>query len=201
MAARTKPFVETLLGILLVVGAIVLVMSYQNTSLPQPPVLQKPTPTPAQNREVHSADGKMSLAMTGEGKKDGPKKYSFFVSEVLGKNKKTLFEQTVEATASMMLSPNSWSPDNKYLFIQQKQGSIIDSFVFKASGEPFANEVQYLDVRALFEGHKTKYTFKDATGWDDPVLLHVTTMLDANTKGPSYWFEVPSKAFLQLATR
>ena len=100
----------------------------------------------------------------------------------------------------MMLPANSWSPDNKYVFVQKKENGIIDSFVLKASGEPFVKTEQYLDVRALFEQHKTKYTLKDATGWDAPELLHITTV-NGSEKGPSYWFEIPSKAFLQLATR
>lgn len=199
MAARASFSIKALLGFGVLFIAVLLLIQYQDGNMPQK-IVPSVTPTPIQDKEVHSADGKMNLVMVQD-KKDGVKTYTFIASDLSGKNKKTLFSKTVEASASMLLSPNSWSPNNKYVFLQEKEGESIKTFVFKASGEPFTNGLQYLDVRALFEEHKTKYTLKDATGWDAPELLHVTTMLDANTKGPSYWFEIPSKAFLQLATR
>lgn len=184
--------------ILAFAGVLFLANSEKLTSSNPPnAVLMKPiAPTPAiKNTEVHSADGEMNLIMQTQKQEDGSAIYSFFTSDIFGKNKKILFEKTVNAGVSMEIPKNSWSPDNKYVFLREDEPSSFSIFVFKASGENFADGQQYLDVSSLFTQHKVKYLLSDVTGWDSPTLLHVVT------SGPSYWFDITTRAFLQLARR
>ena len=102
----------------------------------------------------------------------------------------------------MSISPNSWSPDKKYVFLQEnRSGSIYDVLVFKTSGEPFLVTEQYVSVAPLFTNRKTEYYLTDVTGWDSPTLLHMVTAVDASKKGPPYWFDVTSQSFIQLESR
>ena len=53
-------------------------------------------------------------------------------------------------------------------------------------------------MTSLFEQKKTGYSFKAATGWGSETLLIVTTTKENGTNGPSYWFVIDTRAFLQL---
>lgn len=193
------PLKIIILLVVLAFGGVLLLVGYRKAvSLNQPnPALIKPiAPTPAiQNSEVHSADGEMNLVMQKQEQKDGSVVYSFFTSDVSGKNKKILFEKTVKTDVSITIPKNSWSPDNKYVFLRENKLNSFDFLVFKASGENFSNGEKYIDIMPRFIDSKIKHEMQDVTGWDSPTLLHVVT------SGPSYWFDITTKAFLQLARR
>lgn len=145
-------------------------------------------------------DGKKKLLMEATHKKD-TSTYVFTTTDGSGGNLQPLFSKTVQASASasegMSIPFNSWSPDNKYLFIQKNDG---DALVFKATGEEIVPGQLYFDVRDLFSAAGRKDTYHETTGWASPSLLIVNTSTPDNAKGNSYWFEIPSKAIIQLST-
>ena len=147
-----------------------------------------PSPTTA-NNEVHSSDGKMNLVMKKAKESNGLNSYTFFISD------KSIFTKRIANTGEMLIPQNSWSPDNKYFFLQENHSGSTDFFVLKVSGGPFLNKEQYISVLPLFEKQVTKYSLSDITGWDSQTLLHV------KTNGPPFWFDVESQSFIQLATR
>lgn len=84
---------------------------------------------------------------------------------------------------NLSLPQNAWSPDDAYVFLKQN-----DTFlVFKTSGEQIAN------VNELFNKKLSDRVLEDATGWDGVGLMHI------QSDKYSYWFDVASKSFLQLA--
>lgn len=165
--------------------------------------LLRPYPTPSQTQPlaVHSGDGTAQLIMRKANQKDGSILYSFFVANATGKIERTLFTKNIPALDTMMVPANTWSPDNKYVFLRENNSNSFNIFVFKTSGEAFANKEQYLDLTSLFEKRNLPYNVADVTGWDSETLLHVhTTFKEKNSRGPSYWFDVTDRAFLQLST-
>lgn len=162
------------------------------------------TPTPKITREikdVRSPDGKMKLIMKTTKDKDKIT-YSFSVAETLeNAAKKAIFSKTVLSGTTMDMSPNAWSPDNKYFFIFEKNANSVDYFVFRADGEYSSEGEQYRNVVPLFVAENTGYTLSEITGWDSETLLHIYTAKEGESRGPSFWFEVPSKAIIQLASR
>ncbi len=202
-SAGNSPLKLFVLFVILVIAVVWLVSGYKKTNfIPQnPSILIKPVATPTVNpdREVHSPDGKMKIVMKISNQSDGSKLYSFYVSALSGENQKLLFSKTVE-NGSMTLPLNSFSPDDKYVFLREDDSNSFTFLVFKANGDSFSDGQNYLDVATLFIQKKVQYVFKDVTGWDDPTLLHVTTST-GNTKGPSFWFDIDSRSFIQLATR
>ena len=165
---------------------IVVIQSLPDSSMPE-------------TSEVRSPDGKMKLIMKETTSGDNTT-YSFSISGTEEDSKKTVFSRTVLMGASMEMSPNAWSPDNKYFFIIEKSGNSINYLVFRANGEYFSENEQYIDVVPLFAQKNTGYTLSDITGWDSETLLHVYSTKEG-LKGPSFWFEIPSKAVIQLASR
>lgn len=150
--------------------------------------------------EVHSPDGKMNLIMEKVINNE-TSAYSFFVLEISTPSRKLILEKTVPAGSIIEMSPNAWSPDNKYVFIGEISPSYRKYLVFNASAEPFSSGEQYIDVVPSFVAKETDYILSEITGWDSPTLLHVYTTTNDGARGPSYWFEVPSKAIIQLASR
>lgn len=203
----TFSFKQVVIFVVVLILAAILFLTFilrRNTPVPSP-VPDKPSDTVSiqsevseapitTTNEVHSPDGEMNLIMekVTEGEVS---KYSFFVSGIPTNDRKLFFEKTLLTGFVMQISPNAWSPDNKYLFLKQSGADSVSYFVFNASGEVFSDEEQYIDVAPLFATRNTGYILSDITGWDSETLLHVFT------NGPSYWFEVPSKSIIQLASR
>lgn len=161
-----------------------------------------PTKAPPETMsEVHSADGEKKVVMKKVGNTDSNlSTYTFTASDINGGNGKTIYTTTLSENQNMEIPANSWSPDNKYLFLKEADGQSEAFFVFKASGETFSDGNTYIDVGPLFVAKKIEYKLDEITGWDDNTLLHVFTVSEKG-RGPSYWFDIDSRNFLMLSSR
>lgn len=197
-----SPLAKTLLLFIVLVGIIFFVTGYQKmTNISQNNFLNPTkTPTPIQKSEVHSSNGTMKLIMQKQTNKDASDNYSFFIADISGKNERLLFTKNLAPEGEMILPPNSFSPDNKYLYLEENGPASLGVLVFKTTGLPFSEGEQYLDMAELLTKSKTGYSISHVTGWASPILIEINTMKDFSTKGPSFWFVVDSRAFLQLAS-
>jgi hypothetical protein len=170
----------------------------QSSFLSSPPPAALSESTQSESEEVHSGDGAKTLI-----KKTAVQGtdivYTFTVAnlENQDRDEKIIFSTALKQNEVITIPSNSWTPDNKYIFLQ-KTDYIVgykNFLVFKASGEKFANEEQYLDVGKNFQEKKINYLLKDATGWASPIYLNITTVDQNNKKGPSYWFDIQSQNF------
>lgn len=158
--------------------------------LPQREVLAK-----EEERSVTSIDATETLTMKMS-TKEKTVTYSFTVN----KSDQPLFTQTFEGeNYSLGLPDNSWSPNEKYIFIEKNGDGVRNALVFKVDGAPFPNGEKFLDVYSLFLQRNLPYTFVGATGWADYSLLMIETVKADGSRGPKFWFEVPNGAFIQLA--
>ncbi len=203
---KAKPL-KTLLAILGLLFAIFLLLSwYQKTNLNS--VLIKSAPaikflpsssSVLQNSEMHSSDGTKTLILRVTSTSNESQVYSFFTRDLPDGVEKQLFSKEINASDSFELPFNTWSPDNKYVFLQQNSPAGKHTLVLKASGELFPGGEQYYDAVTLSVEKKLPYIFDTATGWASETLLVFTTKKEDGAAGPNYWFEVPSKAFIQLS--
>ena len=160
-----------------------------------------PTPTPGNDIFSQiSPDGIKKIIMKVTQNNDNTRTYNFYTSGGSDVNERFIFSKTLDATSNMAIPFNAWSSDDKYFFIQENAKDKISVFVFKATGEIFSDGQQYFDVTDLFEKRKTGNNFNEATGWASESLIIINTTKQDGAKGPSYWFEVPSKAIIPLAT-
>jgi hypothetical protein len=148
-----------------------------------------------------SPDGKEKVIMKVTENNDGTKTYAFSTANQEGDNEKHIFSKTSDLQIDMTIPFNTWSPDNKYFFIQENSENGKSIFVFSATGTQFANGEIYLDATDLFAKANTGNNFNQATGWASESLIIINTTKENNAEGPSYWFEVPSKAIIQLSTK
>ncbi len=158
-------------------------------------------PDPAQNIFSQiSPDGTKKVIMKVTQNNDGTKTYAFSVSDENGSNEQFIFAKTLDSASNMTIPFNTWSPDNKYFFIQENTGNNKNVYVFSATGAAFSETEAYFDATDLFKRKNTGNNFSEATGWASETLVIINTTKPDNSKGPSYWFEVPSKAIIQLST-
>ena len=65
--------------------------------------------------------------------------YSFYTSDGSGINEQFIFDKTLDKTRYMTIPFNTWSPDNKYLFILHNIGDLHEALVFRADGQPMTD--------------------------------------------------------------
>lgn len=154
------------------------------------------TPKPEQIMETRSGDGKMKLMAKVQELSDGNIQYNL---EVLGEtvSPRELLFVILDKEEVIELPFNSWSPDNKQLFIQKRSGQMTEYFVYKANGEKYGED-DYLDLMSYWTKSKIKYKVRDVTGWEGNDLLKVRTSKEDGSNGPSFWFVTGTRRFLQL---
>lgn len=186
------------IGVFLATGYQKGLFNTQDKVLPQPLIDSSVQATVPETKEVHSSDGAMNLIMQTDVSKDGTTTYSFSTEEASGENEKLIFVRIADIGQKLSLPQNAWSPDNKYFFIYVlgNDDSFISALVLKATGENLSDGEKYIDVAPLFvQARKSSYALKNITGWDSQTLLHV------KTTGPTFWFDVGTLGFIQLASR
>lgn len=144
-----------------------------------------------------SPDGTKKFVMESTHNANGTVTYIFTTTDASGNNQYRIYTTTVLGSDTLSIPFNTWSPDNKYVFIQKNNH---EGYLFKANGESMTTQEPYFDVATLFTSKIKNNVYDRTTGWASPTLLIVNTLTPDNTKGPSYWFEVPSKAIIQLSS-
>lgn len=203
MLRRVKKGVGIILavGIFLLIGLFVFNRQqgiFMGESMAVPQTTITPTDMPAAPVEALSIDGKMKVIMRTTPKEDEIVSYSFFIFD--GEKEYSIFSTDAKKHAFVVPS-NSWSPDGSYVFLINTTSLPEQILVFKASGEAFADGKVFLDVTQLFAANNQQHILDTATGWDSRGLLHIKTKNQDDTKGASYWFDVYSRSFIQLAAR
>lgn len=147
-----------------------------------------------------SPDGSHNLIMIVTNNYNMTKTYIFTSSETADNEKKQILKINLTAADDMNIPFNTWSPDNKYVFIEHNTASGSSALVMKKDGNTFTDDGQYLDVKKIFSASNKEFVYQKATGWASETLLIVNSIRLDGSKGPSFWFEVPSKQIIQLYT-
>jgi len=126
--------------------------------------------------------------------------YTIFVTSNLDDKKVQIFKKEKINSSQLEIPYNTWSPDNVYFFLKEKNAAIDNYLVFQSSGEIFLNNLSYLSIQEPFKLNAPDYTIEEVTGWAAPNLIVVNTKQNDFDNKSSFWYEVPSQAFIQLGT-
>ncbi|HKC05044.1 MAG TPA: hypothetical protein VKC54_04200 [Patescibacteria group bacterium] len=162
---------------------------------PLPEAAAKPEP----ENSVTSPDGKWTIAMKTEKGKENTS-FRFAVTGPEASNKE-IFVKTLAKGESLSIPLNTFSPDDKYLFLKQTGVNGASYFVFTTEGVSVGKDVQNADFASLFSAKHENYKITDVTGWGGMHLIVFNTDKVSGGTGPSFWYEVPSGAFIQLNNR
>lgn len=162
------------------------------------------TPTIAKKEPIEvvtnvSPDGTSRLMMIKQ-QKEANTSYSLLASAGADSQEKPIFSKTLNHVQNWTIPYNTWSPENKYLFLKESTPSDDNYYVFNADGNLFSDGAQFINVSDLFNLKITDYTLTEITGWADPNLLIINTKTKQGEQGPSLWFDIPSRSFIQLST-
>lgn len=207
-------FIFGIIGIfVLSVAAVTVIHSQGNAqALKTPARLSSITPAPVQSwqipsqsgREsvvyVHSSDGLKQVIMHRKIQADNSVLYTFSTADVPSAGETVFFTRAIGGGGAMKVPLNTYSPDDKYLYLEEDEAGFTDIYVFKADGSLFNNGQQYLNVSSLFAQRQTNYIFHTATGWDSYALMHILTSTDGKNPGPKFWFDLSNMSFIQLAS-
>lgn len=144
---------------------------------------------------MDSPDGTKTLTIEKNGqfqtiftssKTDG-QKIQIYKEETLGSNK-------------LEIPYNTWSPDNVYFFLEEKNPTFNNYFVFQSTGDLFPNNLPYVSIHELFNKNLPDYLIEDMTGWGGINLIVINAKNTTDNRKVSFWFDVPSQSFIQLGT-
>lgn len=145
-----------------------------------------------------SPDGSKNLVMKVTPGSEKTKTFEFTTTDSSGGSAKVIYTAGVGESEKFSLPFNTWSPDDKYVFILKNGNGAL---VFKADGKPVGKDQTYFDIPAVFSKKVKENVYKETTGWASNTLLIVNSVKPDGSKGLSYWFEVPSQAIVQLSSQ
>lgn len=167
------------------------------TPMPTPALIAKSYIPSVANTSQISSDGKMTLNLRTIQNKNGSETYDITSSA----SPTFMFSKTLPLNESISIPYNTWSPDNKYFFIQEDTGAGTSVMVFNANGDSFANGNQYLDLTGDFSKYAPNALFDQASGWAANNLIFILTKNSDGSEGTSYWYGVPDESITPLATK
>lgn len=170
----------------------------KKTHLPTPSAL--PAAFADEALERISPDGSQTVSLDVENHVNGTKTYKISVLDVVSGTAQLINSVQLPEDLHLNLPYNTWSPDNKYFFVEKKtrDSAVSNVLVFRAT-ETSPTEGQLLEVADTFSQKQPNYTFERVTGWASESLLIVNSLKPDGSKGPSFWYEIPSQALIPLS--
>lgn len=172
------------------------VNSFQYIS-PTPTVTVAPKP---QISSQISPDGEEKITLTVTKNNDLSKTYTFVTSKADDTDPHTVYTATYN-NDSMSIPFNTWSPDNKYVFINLNKSENSDAIVMRADGDPITSTEATISAALTFKARNIPNLYEETTGWASDILLIVNTKKPDTGEKRSYWLEIPSKAIIPLSTQ
>ncbi len=148
---------------------------------------------------VGSPDGKMELTLSAKKTTDGVA-WRLIVKNT-GEEAYEIYKETLPEGIILSIPANTFSPTNKYLFLEESDGEDLKYLLLKTNGEEFAEDLQTLEISSLFYQKYKDYKITDVTGWGGYTVLIVNVDKLDGTPGPSFWFDATTKSFSRLSTR
>ncbi len=145
------------------------------------------------NTEILSPDGKVVLTVKEEKSKSSLTE-TFSISKV-GDTPVQIYSKTMPLGSSIAVPYNTFSPDDKYIFLKESSPSATGYYSLPTKG---GDPVYFTDE---FSARYPEFKVTDVTGWGGLGLIIINVDKAVGGQGPSFWFEVASGAFIRLSDR
>jgi hypothetical protein len=146
--------------------------------------------------ETRAPNGKGSLLVKEVKVAEGINKIFYYIDEKGARNE--FFSKVVPAGLELNVPYNTFSPDNSYMFLEEKQGDRSRYFALKTKPDSLPQEVVYFNE--LFNGKYPELTIESATGWGGMTLV-VINAHDTEGSKYSFWFDASTGRFIALNNR
>lgn len=164
-----------------------------------PPIFADINPGPKIST-ILAPNGKMSLIVKEEKGKDGQVTETFS-AQTDTKGTVDIYSEVLATGDSISVPFNTFSPDNKYIFLKRTSATGITYFVLKTDGTDFKDNEKTIDFVSLFNQKYPEAKASDVTGWGGMTLIVVNVDKPDGTVEHYYWYDVSSNSFIALSSR
>lgn len=189
-------------GVCLVIGiSVVMVSSVKEEKIGMPTTtnqVKAEEPEIPQTVSVNSGDGEVKVVEIMKKLNNDETNYQFKVVNIATGFESNLYEVILDSSRKISIPLNSWSPDNKQLFLQEEGRGQVNYLVFKSDGSAYKDGAQYLEINSYWNKTGKNLLIREITGWAGTDLLVVETTKTDGSNGPAYWFVTSSRSFMQL---
>lgn len=172
--------------ILVVALASIFFLVQKNSDTKQTETVKLPTSVAAENlpdpTSQVSPDGSHTLTLKSS-TSGAQTTYSFYTAD------KLLLSTTIPTESYFSIPFNTFSPDNKYVFVKEVTPTKTNYHVLPGN----------INVTTLFAEKYPAYTLQEITGWAAPNLLIVNA--STGTSNISLWFDLTTTSFITLSNR
>lgn len=181
------------------IEAVQLLLPTSSTPAPSPKPSIKPSPTPItikNDMTQISPDGAYVLKLVTK-QTLHQNAYTLIATKQDTHQDFSISSGSIANSNQLVLPFNTWSPDNKYVFLTQINAENNEYLVYPVITK---QETEPILISELFQQKVPNYKIIDVTGWAASNLLIVNTQTSNGDQGPSFWFNVTNKSFTRLST-
>lgn len=154
-------------------------------------------PYPEESSSMDSPDGTMTLIMK---KKPLDKGANYvFLSSSEDSSNYTILNTNLENGKNLSIPYNTWSPDNKYIFLKEITPSGNNYYVHLAVPNTSSAIFPSSNIQEMFTKKVPEYEITDVTGWASPIYILVNAVSKSDQNQVSFWYDVENQSFTQLS--
>jgi hypothetical protein len=197
--------VLTLVGIITIAGFAILGSSQLDKEIPVTTDLAyyADTEIPLEDVSVDiiSPDEKSTLTVKKSGEVEGVITQTFYIKSEGDETSVKIFERESKSDNLISVPENTFSPNNKYIFLKYEDSGKTRYIVLRTDGEELKEGSQTVEIESLFSEKHPDYRITDVTGWGGYTLIVVNTNTVDGKTGPSWWFDLSNFSFIRLSSR
>lgn len=207
MEKRRNKFITVLAaaGILLIAGLAILSSSQLKMAVPVTTNLayveKHDIPLEDESVDIISPDDKYTLNVKKKSVPGGLISQTFYIKSDENDNPVEIYERESAADDLISVPENTFSPDNKYIFLKYGDSGKTRYIVLRTDGAELKEGIQSVEIESLFSEKHSDYIITDVTGWGGYTLIVVNTDTIAGQTGPSWWFDLTNFSFIRLSSR
>ncbi len=150
---------------------------------------------------IFSPDGKYTLTVYNASQTNGVLLQTFSVFSEEDKTPVKIFEKESNAQNLVSVPPNTFSPDNKYIFLRYEDSGKSRYIVLRTDAKDIKEGSKLIEIETLFAEKQSNFVITDVTGWGSYSLIVINTDTKDGKKGPSWWFDLSNFSFIRLSSR
>src|SRR3989344_6984252 len=158
----------TLSGIFLTTGLVLMAASglKKDVSVTTDLAYDAQTETPFKEEEadIIPPDGKYTLTVKKGMELNGLVPQSFYISSEKDSSPIKIFEKNSKPENMISVPENTFSPDNKYIFLKYDEQGKSRYLVLRTNGEEIRNGVPTVEFEGLFSEKYPEFVITDVTG-------------------------------------
>lgn len=148
--------------------------------------------------EATNSDGSFRLEGESQRAREGRTSYSFRVVEVDKKVSLPIYSTVADPGSTMSIPRNSWSPDNKQIYLMAKSPGGDDYLVFRTDGSNYGDGEKYISLLEHWNKSERDENIIEVSGWAGDDLLMVYTQKRDGTTGSAYSFVTSTRRFSRV---